>query len=68
MSKGEKPDFIIYDEPPKPTPENPKPKWEKRGAGWPHKDGSGGNILMDDGKRYVMRTRSRANADAQPQA
>lgn len=60
---GEKPDFIIYDEPPKATPENPKPEWVKKGAGWFHKDGKGGNIQMDDGGRYVMRARSQRAED-----
>ena len=66
---GEKPDFIIYDEPPKATPENPKPAWVKKGAGWFHKDANGGNIQMDDGTRYVMRARSQRadDADANPQ-
>lgn len=67
---ADKPHYLIYDEPPKPTPENPKPAWIKKGAAWFHKDGKGGNILMDDGTRYVMRSRQGrgGNADADPQA
>lgn len=60
---GEKPDFIIYDEPPKATAENPKPEWVKKGAGWLHKDGEGGNVLMDDGTRYIMRTIKKRGQD-----
>lgn len=68
---AEKPDFIIYDEPAKPTAENPKSEWVKKGAGWFHKDTNGANVLMDDGTRYIMRALSKraedANADADPQ-
>jgi len=64
------PDFIIYDEPPKATADNPKPDWTKKGAGWFHKDNNGANVLMDDGTRYVMRALSKRadDADANPQA
>lgn len=61
---SDKPDFIIYDEPPKATPENPKPEWVKKGAGWLHKDDKGGNVLMDDGTRYIMRLRNRREGEA----
>lgn len=65
---AEKPDILIYNEPPKPTPENPKPEWVKVGTGWVHKDGKGFNVSMDDGTRLVIRARDQRGNDADAHA